>query len=259
MKAIILSAGRGSRLLPCTTDIPKCLVPVDGDRPLLDVQLSTLAACGVDEVVIMVGFEARRVEEHLSRNPVAGINVRTLYNPFYNVADNLITCWLARDEMNEPFILLNGDTLFEPMVLETLLATAIAPLTLAVKEEAKYDADDMKVCLQGHMLTAVGKDLDVDTVDAESIGLMMFRGDGPKRFQVALAHAVRCPFAFSAWYLSVVDTFAQYTRVETVSVSGFWTAEVDSLQDLAQVRAALDPADPWAVPLGNAERLRATG
>ena len=58
MKAIILSAGQGRRLLPWTARTPKGLLPVRGAESVLEVQLHALAACGVDEVCVAVGFGA---------------------------------------------------------------------------------------------------------------------------------------------------------------------------------------------------------
>jgi choline kinase len=243
MKAIVLSAGRGTRLLPWTTDVPKCLVAVDGNRSLLEVQLSALAACGIREASILVGFGAEHVEAFLRRNPVPGIRGRAVYNPFFAITENLVTCWMARSEMTEDFVLLNGDTLFEPAVLDRLLDSPIAPLTLAIDKKATYDDDDMKVSLNGgRRLRAVSKTLDPSVVDGESIGLMVFRGDGPRLFCDALEQAVRDPSALSSWYLSVVGQLAQRARIETAAITGLWWREIDTPVDLADVRATLDPA-----------------
>ncbi|PKL99248.1 MAG: nucleotidyltransferase, partial [Gammaproteobacteria bacterium HGW-Gammaproteobacteria-7] len=61
MKAILLSAGQGSRLLPLTADRPKCTLEV-GDRPVLEWQLNALADNGIDEVVVVTGFRAAQVD-----------------------------------------------------------------------------------------------------------------------------------------------------------------------------------------------------
>ncbi len=70
MKAIVLSAGQGRRLLPLTADLPKCLLPVDGEATVLDRQLELLARCGVSRAVVVIGFGAEHVERHLAANPV---------------------------------------------------------------------------------------------------------------------------------------------------------------------------------------------
>src|SRR4029453_474366 len=122
MKAIILSAGQGRRLLPFTADLPKCLLPVDAVRTVLEFQMRTLGQCGIDRETIMVGFGTDKVEQFFLTNPVPGVKVHTRYNPFFATSNNLITCWLASAEMSEDFILLNGDSLFEAEALRRVLA-----------------------------------------------------------------------------------------------------------------------------------------
>ena len=108
MRAIILSAGQGRRLLPLTEKTPKCLLPVRDDMSVLEFQLATLAACGVTYASVMVGFGADQVEEHIERIRLPGLEVRTVFNPMYALSDNLVTAWLARSEMKTDFLLLNG-------------------------------------------------------------------------------------------------------------------------------------------------------
>ncbi|MGI9592682.1 MAG: NTP transferase domain-containing protein [Myxococcota bacterium] len=239
MKAIILSAGQGTRLGRLTADRPKCLLPVRGETSLLRVQLDVLAACGVDDVRVVTGFGAELVDAELRTRHMPSQKVGTLFNPFFDCSDNLISCFMARFAMDEPFLLINGDTVFETRALERLLASPPASLTLAVNEKDSYDADDMKVSLDGTRLRAVGKHLPLDTVDAESIGLMFFRDRGPARFRRALELSVREPCARKAWYLSVVDAMARTDRVETVAITGLRWWEVDCREDLVAVRHGL--------------------
>jgi choline kinase len=260
MRAIILSAGQGKRLHPHTAEIPKCLLPVRGEEPVLGVQLRALAACGVSEASVLVGFGAQRVDEFLRQHPVPGISVKTVYNPFFATTDNLVTCCWARSEMQNDFILLNGDTLFEAAVLERLLASPPATLTLAINRKAAYDDDDMKVALDAEgRLRAVGKTLDPGIVNGESIGLMYFRAEGPRIFRNALEAAIREPSALNHWYLSVVNRIAWRTRVATASITGLWWGELDTPEDLEDVRdafASMEPerleARPHPAPAANA-------
>jgi choline kinase len=244
MRATILSAGQGKRLLPLTATTPKCLLPVRGDQPCLEVQLRALAECGIDEASVVVGFGADQVDAFLATNPVPGIRVKTVYNPFFRISDNLISCWAAQTEMQDDFVHMNGDTLFETKVLERLLATPPAPLTLVINEKAEYDADDMKVSVDGgRRLRAVGKTLDPEIVNGESIGLMYFRNPGPANFRSALNAAVREPESLKRWYLSVVNEMAATIRVATVAITGLWWGELDYPEDLSEVRAYLGRAE----------------
>jgi choline kinase len=243
MRAIIVSAGQGRRLLPLTADTPKCLLPVLADQTLLEVQLQALNECGVHDVSVMVGFGADKVEARLADHCPPGMTVRCCYNPFYNTSDNLITVWLARSEMRGDFILLNGDTLFETAVLRRLLASPPAPLTMAIDIKAEYDDDDMKVSLQaGARLGAVGKTLKREVVNGESIGLMCFReaNGGVEAFRRALDAAVRNEESVHSWYLAVINDMTDDVAIDTCSIEGLWWGEVDSREDLMGVRSDLE-------------------
>lgn len=231
MKAIILSAGQGSRLLPLTADRPKCLIEFAG-RTLLDWQLDALVANGFRDITVVVGFRADAVGRALEARAEREARVRTLFNPFYQVADNLGSVWIARGEMTEDFLILNGDTLVPPEIVARLLSQATAPITVTVDEKPTYDSDDMKVKRDGARLLAIGKTLPLPEVDAESIGLLFFQGEGVERFVAAVDEVMHRPEGTSSWYLKVIDRIAQTSHVGTVSIRGLGWGEVDYLADI---------------------------
>ena len=240
MKAIVLSAGQGKRLLPLTTEKPKCLLMVDDERTALDVQLGALARSGVERVVVVAGFGADYVERHLECQPVPGIQVEVFYNPFFAMTDNLTTCWLSRQLMDEDFLLLNGDTVFEDRLLQRVLDEPAAAITVTVDHKREYDDDDMKVSLdEDGRLLAIGKTLKSEMVSGESIGMLRFQGAGPKIFRDALERSIRQPGALDAWYLSVINELAQDVPVDTASIRGLWWREIDDRRDLDEVRRSL--------------------
>lgn len=236
MRAIILSAGRGSRLLPLTEAKPKCLLPI-AETTVLGHQLDTLAACGVGEAVVVTGFMTRRVENELAARD-SKIAVTTLFNPFFQVADNLASCWMAREFMEGDFLLINGDTLFEQDLLRSVLDSPANPVQVTIDKKADYDSDDMKVTLEGSRLTAIGKKLQAHETNGESIGMLRFMGDGPERFTAKLTEMMRTGDGVSAWFLKAIDAIAKTEGVvETHSIEGRVWAEVDTLEDYEGVQA----------------------
>ena len=232
MKAIILSAGQGKRLLPLTAEIPKCLLPIQGKK-LIEWQIDALHRCGIDKITVVTGYRAEKVDEVLQRSYEPG-RIKTLYNSAYAITDNLVSCWAVRHEMNEDFILLNGDTLFEPAVLKRLLESPDRPVTVVVDHKDIYDVDDMKVEMEGCRLVRIGKDIAHDKAQGESIGMILFRGEGPMLFHSALKKALNDPKAGRKWYLSVIDEMAQVMPVWTCSITGLKWCEVDYPADLKQ-------------------------
>ncbi|GJL49929.1 phosphocholine cytidylyltransferase family protein [Candidatus Nitrospira salsa] len=230
MKTIILSAGQGRRLLPLTAENPKCLLQIGG-KSLLEWQLQELRQCGIEQVSVVVGYGADKVEQLLQQQGYENW-VRTIFNPFYAVADNLGSCWVARGEMTDEFILLNGDTLFESAVPRQLLASPRHPVTLVTDSKGTYDADDMKVILDGTKLARVGKTIPIGETHGESIGMMVFRDEGPTVFRQAVEQALRRPESLKKWYLSIIDELAQAGSVWTSAIRGLKWGEIDSSADL---------------------------
>ena len=237
MKAIILGAGQGKRLLPMTEEDPKALLSIGG-KHLVEWQIAALTKSGVKEIVFVSGFNTERVEETLAGLAAAGdFSLKVLHNPFYTVADNISSCWLARGEMTGDFMLLNGDTLFQAPLVARLLESPVAPVTLCVDQKATYDQDDMKVCLEGTRLTDIGKTLPLDAVDAESIGVMVFRGEGPRHFVDYLEETLRDPSALKLYYLSVIRRMAQEgIEVRTALIKGLPWCEIDYPLDLKRAQ-----------------------
>lgn len=255
MKAIILAAGRGTRLLPLTENRPKCLLEVAG-RSLLGWQLWALQEAGIDDVVVVTGFGAAQVDrevEDFERDNGGNINVRTLFNPEWDTADNLVSCLAAREEMDEDFLLLNGDTLIEPEIARRLVRSARVAVSSAVVRKDSYDADDMKVCSGLGWMDHVGKHLRTDGVDGEAIGLSIYRDDGPSLFVEALEDVASQPGGEKRWYLSAVELLALRGLVRTTIMDGLGYAEVDVRADLdraAELASTWIPEpQEWEMPL----------
>ena len=265
MKAIILSAGQGRRLLPLTEVKPKCCLR-PGALSILEWQIRELSAAGIDEVVVVTGFGYQKVEEIVDR--VKGLRVRTLYNPFYGQSDNLGTCWIGRGEMDGPFVLVNGDTLFETAVLQHLMKDVSSyPITLATDQKVSYDDDDMKIRSEGIRLCRVGKRLDLSHVNGESIGMMYFDIAGAQIFVRKVEELMRQGDGLTRWYLSAIDELAQAGVVGISSIHGLSWCEVDDPVDLAYAEtvvktwpdreSAQQPEQAEALPLrtGSSDKL----
>ena len=236
MRAFILSAGQGRRLFPVTRDLPKCLLPVDGERFVLELQLRALSAQGIREAVVMGGYGIEKVERFAASHAIPNLAVRVRYNPFFSQADNLITAWLASRDFDGDCILLNGDTLFEGNVTARLLASPPSPVTLVVNVKPHYDDDDMKVRVEGGLVRAIGKDLDPHEAQGEAIGMTLLRGPGAAALREAFERQVRRFGQQRAYYTIAIDELARQGMVRPCSMDGLWWAEIDSFEDLESVR-----------------------
>jgi len=234
MKAIILSAGQGSRLGHLVDDRPKCLIDFNG-RTLLDRQLDALETNGVHEAVVVTGFHDELVQEAIARRG-AGPSVRTIYNPFYKVADNTGSLYMAREELAGDCLVWNGDTLVSDALMKRVVANQRSGICVTIDRKDSYDDDDMKVIAgdQGQ-LHAIGKRIN-EGVNAESIGLLAFRAGGAERFRAAIERAMRTTEGTTIWYLRVIHHLAQDGEVWTLDIKGEEWGEVDFPPDVEAAR-----------------------
>jgi len=234
MKAIILSAGQGSRLGHLVDNGPKCLVDFNG-RTLLDRQLDTLAENGVEEAVVVTGFRDDAVEAAIAARS-GGPKVRTVFNPFYKVADNLGSLFVAKHELAGDCLVWNGDTLVSNALMALVLGNHRQGICVTIDRKPGYDADDMKVVEEGGRLKEIGKRIK-SGVNAESIGLLAFRGGGAAQFREAIERAMRTSEGTTIWYLRVIHQIAQRADVWTLDIQGEEWGEVDFPEDVEAARA----------------------
>ena len=236
VRVIILAAGQGKRLLPLTADVPKALLDVGG-KSLIERQLEAFAACGVADFVVVTGYGSHRMEIALeSIAERLSLKITTVFNPFYAVADNLASCWLAREYYRGDVIQVNGDNVFRSDLVSRLVEFAPSPAAVAINRKAAFDADDMKVMLDGQRLTEIGKNLPNDTVDAEAVGFYVFRGAGCQAYVKELELAMRDSQGLRRWFPSAVGALAKRMEVLTIPIDGLRWSEVDYPADLQAAR-----------------------
>ncbi len=234
MKAIILSAGQGSRLGHLVDNRPKCLIEFSG-RTLLDRQLDTLEANGVHEVVVVTGFHDELVNEAIAKRS-GGPSVRTIFNPFYKVADNTGSLYMAREELSGNCLVWNGDTLVSHALMAKVVGNDRPGICVTIDRKDGYDDDDMKVVAgDDGRLRAIGKRIS-EGVNAESIGLLAFRSGGAEQFRDAIERAMRTSEGTTIWYLRVIHHLAQTGKVWTLDIKGDEWGEVDFPEDVERAR-----------------------
>jgi L-glutamine-phosphate cytidylyltransferase len=236
VRVIILAAGQGKRLLPLTAEVPKALLDIGG-KTLIERQIEAFAANGLKDFVVVTGYGADKMEQALSAiSQRLHVTIQTIYNPFYAVADNLASCWLVRALMTGDFIQVNGDNVFQADLVAKLLVPQPGDIHVAVNRKSGFDADDMKIMLDGPRLTEIGKTLPVDTVDAEAIGFYVFRGDGAAKYVAELELAMRDPQGLKRWFPSAVGSLAKKTPIGIIEITGLRWSEVDFPVDLQHAR-----------------------
>ncbi len=117
--ALLLAAGMGSRLMPLTTNSPKCLTEVNG-KSFLERLIENLILKGFKRLVIITGHQKQCIEEFLS-DLSPDITIEFIYSPLYKTTNNIYSLWMARQSIKEPFMLVEGDLIFDASLLDEMI------------------------------------------------------------------------------------------------------------------------------------------
>src|SRR6056297_2565971 len=203
MKAILISAGKGERLYPLTKNTPKSLLEIGNGLTLFETQLHSLLENNIKDIVIIVGYKADQIEAKL-KDYQKKLNITTVYNPFYDISNNLLSVWMARYYMQDEFISINGDDIFTPEVVEKLLKSNY-DITMVIDEKKEYDDDDMKVIHKDGHILEVNKKINPQKANGESIGMIKFLNKGPSIYTSVLDEMVRIPENRNVFYLKAIQ------------------------------------------------------
>lgn len=237
MLGMVLAAGAGRRLRPYTDTLPKALVPVDGDTTIMDISIRNLAAVGLRDIVIVVGYAAQAVHDRKEGfEQRYGVKLELVHNDKAEEWNNAYSMWCARDYFAQGLLMVNGDTVHPVSVEETLLsAPETSDILLAVDDVKSLADEEMKVTLEDGRLKTITKLMDPATAYGEYIGATLIRPGAAQR----LAEALQATFERDP-QLYYEDGYQELVhRGEAIHVAPIgkvdWV-EVDNHDDLAKAR-----------------------
>jgi len=178
VQAIIIGAGRGSRLMPTTADSPKCFAEVGGRR-ILDWAVRAFRANDVEAVTFIGGYRIDCVRDNYP-------DFAFRHNVDWENNNILASLLCAEDVMDEPFLCCYSDILFTPNIVAEVLASD-ADITLGVDtawlerygQRTEHPSDDAeKVTVAGGRVTRVHREIREDEAYGEYIGLAKFSAAG---------------------------------------------------------------------------------
>ena len=239
MKAIILAAGKGERLMPLTSDTPKSLLELENGTTLLESQLITINKTAIDKVVIVTGYLTEKIESKVQRySKEYNIDIQIIYNPFFDISNNLLSLWQARHEMESDFIIINGDDIFNDSVLLGLLEHDKNELiTMVIDRKETYDEDDMKLIVENGRILEVSKKIPLNEANGESIGMIRVTGEAKSIMVDTMERMVRNKKNMQVFYLAMIqELINQGIVVGYHEISSKDWAEIDFHPDLEDIR-----------------------
>jgi len=194
MRAIIIGAGRGARLMPTTADVPKCFAEISGQR-ILDWTIQAFAENGIDEICFIGGYRIDKVQEQYPQFTFR-------HNDNWQNNNILASLFYAEDLMEDPFICCYSDILFTPRAIEVALKND-QDIALAVDTDwleryemrSEHPSDDAeKVTIEGDRVTSIHRDIAEADAYGEYIGVARFSSAGAASLR---EHYHRCQQQFT--------------------------------------------------------------
>lgn len=250
MTAIILAAGKGSRLNGTAGDKPKCLVSAGG-MTLIERQIRTLRRAGIDDIAVVVGCQADRVRA------ACGETVTYVENRRFAETNSLYSLWTARALLYQGFVVLNCDVLFHPALLDDLLATHHdAALLIAYRDpgQAPFGDEEMKVKVRAGCVADMSKTMDPALADGENVGIVKFGPASAPRLVEILDQRVAAG-GLRDWAPTAFRQFAIERPLHALGTRGYPWIEIDFPEDYRRAVGEVLPAIEAARVPAVAERV----
>jgi choline kinase len=239
MIGLVLAAGAGRRLRPYTDTLPKALVPVDGDKTILDLTLANFAEVGLTEVAVVVGYRKEAVYERKAElEQKYGVTLTLIDNDKAEEWNNAYSLWCAREVLKQGALLANGDTVHPVSVEKTLLGARGngQKIILALDAVKNLADEEMKVVTDpAKGVQKITKLMDPAEATGEYIGLTVIEPEAAEE----LADALKTTFErdpdlyYEDGYQELVD---RGFTVDVQPIGDVQWVEIDNHDDLAKGR-----------------------
>ena len=237
MIGLVLAAGPGRRLRALTAALPKTLLPLADGRTILDLALANLRSVGVEDVVVVTGFAAKRVEERTAElERRHAVRLELLFNNRAEEWNNAYSLWLAREAFRQGVLLVNGDTVHPRSVEESLVAARGPAIVLAIDRDKPLGEEEMKVALSGNgTVRRISKRVDPAAADGEYVGVALIEASAAEPLAAALEATWRRDpsLYYEDAFQELVDRGGE---VHVAPIGTVEWVEVDDDADLARAR-----------------------
>jgi histidinol-phosphate/aromatic aminotransferase/cobyric acid decarboxylase-like protein/CTP:phosphocholine cytidylyltransferase-like protein len=236
MQAIILAAGMGKRLGEYTKDNTKCMVPVNG-TPLIDRTLGQLSKLGLNRVVIVVGYEGKKLMDYLGTER-DGLKIEYVNNPIYDKTNNIYSLALAKEQLQEDdTLLIESDLIFDDGMFNLLLANPFPNLALVAKYETWMDGTMVKIDRENNIVNFVTKAaFNYDEVGSyyKTVNIYKFSKEFSRTKYVPFLDAYSKAVGNNEYYENVlrIISFLSKSDLKALPITNEKWYEIDDKQDL---------------------------
>lgn len=229
MKAILLAAGRGTRIARNVEMVPKSTLPIEG-VPLIRRSVELLQSQGL-ECVVCTGYEEEQV-----RRALQGLdNITYYYNPFFDVTNSIASLWFARSEMDDELLVMNADVFFSKEILDLVVNDKRDPV-MAIDYSRVKEGDYFFYTAADGSIEKYGKELPIEQRTCEYVGMAKIGQRFLPQFVERMDYLIHNQ-KHDAWWENVLYSFTDEKEemIYTVDVNGRFWAEIDFLDDYERI------------------------
>ncbi len=228
VRAVVLAAGRGVRMGGGV--MPKTLLPMGDEEPLLAYILRGLRSAGIDDLMVVTGHGREHVEGYVDEH-WTGAKPVFVFNARYASWGNFHSVRVAIDQSpGRDLLVVNSDVVVAPEVYERVVS-ADGDLVLAVQKRTRLDQEDMRVQLDRRLVKAIGKDVPMGLSHGEFAGVSLLRPEAARAYlQAATDNEWRS--VTGIYYEDVYAAMIPLVRVTAATVREGEYAEVDEPSDV---------------------------
>lgn len=230
MQAIIMAAGKGSRLGDMTKDIPKSFLEVNGFK-LIEYNIALLHRFGIRDILLVTGYQNDKMEAFAEK--IEG--VRCVCNPFYEMVNVLGSFYIAQEHLEEKdTVYMHADTLCAPEIMEDMLQEK-GDIVLPV-DFRECDEEAMKVRTNAGAVVEISKSIACDMAEGEFIGIAKISGNVMCALKEA-SQKLMLQKKFQSYFEGAIEELISQNRYEirAISTKGKFWGEIDFLEDYNRV------------------------
>lgn len=225
MKAILLAAGKGTRISRFIEDIPKSTLPVGG-IPLIRRNVMMLLEKNIKPIVC-VGYDKEKIYKALE-----GLDVEYYYNPFYQKTNSIVSLWFARDELLEDTIIMNADVYFDEKILDEIINNK--DICSLMTDTSRTTVGDFFFNLENGYIKKYGKELPLEERSCEYVGIGKIRSYFIEEFKSKLEQMIDTQ-QHDLWWENVLYSFVEKYNIKTHDINGLFWAEIDYFDDYERI------------------------
>lgn len=226
MKAILLAAGRGTRISRMVEAVPKSTLPING-VPLIRHTVKLLSSVGI-ECIVCVGYQREKIYEALE-----GLDVTFCVNPFFDVTNSIASLWFAKDHLNGDMIILNADVYFSADILKLVLDDP-NDAVMAIDKSRIEVGDYFFSTTDNGCITAYGKELPLEKRTCEYVGICKMTASFVPTFIDRMDRLIMNA-QHSLWWENILYSLTNERSIYTVDVDGSFWSEIDYFDDYERI------------------------